>query len=137
MASDEPSISTQDGQAEDVSLDYLNRNLMYLLHKIEVLKVYLPLANNFVPDKHFSTELLILMKNCEPLLLYLESAARSITNNRSPVCEILKRQLLDMSELLVKHLEHLSLLYNSFGLISLNDMDPEGMPAVLCGRFSL
>ncbi|MEE6522378.1 hypothetical protein FKM82_020895, partial [Ascaphus truei] len=78
-----------------------------------------------------------LLRIAQPFLLYLESAARGTLHQNGTLPETIQRQLLDVSQQLVSRLEQLSLMYGSFGFISLDETDPGGMACTLCGRFSL
>ncbi|XP_068130581.1 UPF0575 protein C19orf67 homolog isoform X1 [Hyperolius riggenbachi] len=122
---------------DEETICLLRNTLSYLLGKIEDLQSCLPNIQNLQHAEESSAAFPALMTECELFLVCLESSARSTGSSIIPVSEILKSQLLDVSELLVKHLEHLSLQYMSAGLISLDDTDPSGMSAVLCGRFCL
>ncbi|XP_068130582.1 UPF0575 protein C19orf67 homolog isoform X2 [Hyperolius riggenbachi] len=111
---------------DEETICLLRNTLSYLLGKIEDLQSCLPNIQNLQHAEESSAAFPALMTECELFLVCLESSARSTGSSIIPVSEILKSQLLDVSELLVKHLEHLSLQYMSAGLISLDDTDPSG-----------
>ncbi|KAM4675839.1 LOW QUALITY PROTEIN: UPF0575 protein C19orf67 homolog [Discoglossus pictus] len=129
--------STTEEQSEEQKLRPLLDTLRYLQRKGEALQSYLLYSRDSIRREQFSLALPVLLRVSQPFLLYLESIARDTCHRTRSLPETLQRRLLDLSQQLVGRLEQLSLMYGSFGFISLDDTDPGGMACVLCGRFAL
>ncbi|KAM8972456.1 UPF0575 protein C19orf67 homolog [Pelodytes ibericus] len=132
-----PEGPASEEQREEKMLSPLINILQYLKRKGEELQMYLIYRQDFVRKEQFSLVLPTLIRVCQPFLLYLESAGRDSRQKISTPSDSLQIRLLDISQQLVKQLEHLSLMYGSFGFISLDDTDPKGFACALCGRFFL
>ncbi|KAM4749162.1 UPF0575 protein C19orf67 homolog [Rhinophrynus dorsalis] len=114
-------------QSEEEQLRPLLDILNYLQRRVEELHSDLQwYSQDLCHKEQYSLAVPTLIRVSQPFLLYLESTARGRHHESTALPENLQRRLLDFSQQLVSQLELLSLIYGSFGFISLDETDPEG-----------
>ncbi|XP_066505147.1 UPF0575 protein C19orf67 homolog isoform X2 [Hoplias malabaricus] len=111
-------------EALDEKMKPIKEQLQYLLHKADEFEAQLMCSRDRLQNEGFAHVVPAFLHTCQPYFTYLESTARNSAPGHTPLPRYIRTRLLQFSQQLCSRLEHLLIMYASFGCISLEEADP-------------